>query len=170
MRRAVERPAPLSSPQYVPAPVAQGIEQWFPKPRVACSSHAGGIAASKRKTPRKPCEYRDYRGASLRSTRCTEMHEDALEDYMDVTQNRRRTASATGIARGGSNRQALILKIFFTGIPKEPFFIGVIVTLQVPLVLSLMLHVVLPLLILQEPLVVAIRSVLAAFVNVAVIR
>src|SRR5437870_4616645 len=24
------------------APVAQGIEQWFPKPRVGCSNHPGG--------------------------------------------------------------------------------------------------------------------------------
>ena len=60
--------------------------------------------------------------------------------------------------------------IFFTGLPREPFFFGVIVTLQVPLVLSLIAHVALPLLILQEPLVVAIRSVFAAFVSVAVIR
>ena len=62
------------------------------------------------------------------------------------------------------------MKIFFTGLPREPFFFGVIVTLQVPLVLSLMLHVVLPFLILQVPLVVAMRSVFAAFVRVAVIR
>jgi len=75
-----------------------------------------------------------------------------------------------GRLKGSRVLQALILKIFFTGLPREPFFIGVITTLQVPLVLSLMLHVVLPLLILQEPLVVAIRSVLAAFVKVAVIR
>ena len=60
--------------------------------------------------------------------------------------------------------------IFFAGLPREPFFFGVIVTLHVPLVLSLMMHVALPLLILQEPLVVAIRSVFAALVSVAVIR
>ena len=62
------------------------------------------------------------------------------------------------------------MTVFFTGIPKDPFFFGVIVTLQVPLVLSLMMQVVLPLLILQVPLVVAMRSVFAAFVRVAVIR
>ena len=62
------------------------------------------------------------------------------------------------------------MTVFFTGIPKDPFFFGVIVTLQVPLVLSLMMQVVLPLLILQVPLVVAMRSVFAAFVSVAVIR
>lgn len=43
-------------------------------------------------------------------------------------------------------------------------------TLQVPLVLSLIAHVALPLVILQVPLVVAIRSVFAAFVRVAVMR
>jgi hypothetical protein len=59
--------------------------------------------------------------------------------------------------------------VFFTGLPKDPFFFGVIVTLHVPLVLSLIAHVALPRLILQVPLVVAIRSVFAAFVRVAVI-
>ncbi len=62
------------------------------------------------------------------------------------------------------------MTVFFTGIPKEPFFFGVIVTLHVPLVLNLMMQVVLPRLILQVPLVVAMRSVFAAFVSVAVIR
>ena len=62
------------------------------------------------------------------------------------------------------------MTVFFTGLPRDPFFFGVIVTLQVPLVLSLMAQVVLPLLILQVPLVVTIRSVFAALVRVAVIR
>ena len=43
-------------------------------------------------------------------------------------------------------------------------------TLHVPLVLSLMAHVALPLLIWQEPLVETMRSVFAAFVSVAVMR
>ena len=62
------------------------------------------------------------------------------------------------------------MTVFFKGLPNNPFFFGVIVTLQVPLVLSLMMQVVLPLLILQVPLVVAMRSVFAALVRVAVIR
>jgi hypothetical protein len=59
--------------------------------------------------------------------------------------------------------------VFFNGLPKDPRFFGVMATLHVPLVLSLMLQVALPLLILQVPLVVAIRSVFAAFLSVAVI-
>ena len=62
------------------------------------------------------------------------------------------------------------MTVFFTGLPSEPFFFGVITTLHVPLVLSLMAQVVLPRLILQVPLVVAMRSVFAAFVRVAVMR
>ena len=62
------------------------------------------------------------------------------------------------------------MTVFFKGLPNNPFFFGVIVTLHVPLVLSLIAHVALPFLILQEPLVVVIRSVFAAFVRVAVMR
>ena len=62
------------------------------------------------------------------------------------------------------------MTVFFKGLPKDPRFFGVMATLHVPLVLSLMMHVALPLLILQEPLVVTMRSVFEALVSVAVIR
>ena len=54
------------------------------------------------------------------------------------------------IERLDSQKPIETLTVFFTGLPSEPFFFGVIVTLQVPLVLSLMMQVVLPLLILQR--------------------
>ena len=59
-----------------------------------------------------------------------------------------------GKLKGSRVLQALILKIFFTGLPKDPFFFGVITTLQVPLVLSLIAQVVLVALMLQEPVMV----------------
>ena len=46
----------------VVAPVAQGIEQRFPKPRVACSSHAGGTAPPPPIIAGMPIAY-EWRGA-----------------------------------------------------------------------------------------------------------
>ena len=37
-----------------PAPVAQGIEQRFPKPQVACSIHAGSAQVVRQKS-QSPC-------------------------------------------------------------------------------------------------------------------
>ena len=62
------------------------------------------------------------------------------------------------------------MKRFTIGTPFTPRRTGVIVTRQEPLVFRLMLHVTLPLLILQEPSLVVARSVFVALVSVAVIR
>ena len=50
-RRVSANFAPHFAPS--PAPVAQWIEQWFPKPQVACSIHAGALL-SKAFVPKAP--------------------------------------------------------------------------------------------------------------------
>ena len=62
------------------------------------------------------------------------------------------------------------MTVFFKGLPNNPFFFGVIVTLQVPLVLSLMAQVALPLVILQVPFAVVGLDARLVLVSVAVIR
>ena len=56
--------------------------------------------------------------------------------------------------------------VFFTGLPREPFFFGVIVTLQTPVVLSLIKHVARPYFFQHAPRLVTVRVDVACFVRV----
>ena len=51
----------------IPAPVAQWIEQRFPKPQVACSIHAGGTTRESVRPCQRSCvpEYRSVRALHL---------------------------------------------------------------------------------------------------------